>query len=570
MIRVILFLALLAALATGAAWIADQPGTVTVVWLGRQIEFEVLTGLVAVLVLAAVTMALIAFVRWLIASPRIAARVMRRRKIEKGQEAISRGIVAIGAGDRRAAEKHAADAEKLVPKAALTLLLKAQAAQLGGDRHGAEEAFRAMVDRPDTRLLGLRGLYVEAQRRTDPVAARAIAEEAVKASPSATWASQAVLEHQGGTGDWDGALASIERQYAARVIDKDAAKRLRAVLLTAKALAAEERDPAAAKALALEAVGLAPDLVPAAALAGRLAAAGGDIRKASRIIEAAWKLAPHPDLADAYAHARHGDSRGDQLRRIETLARLTPSHPEALLAIGRAAIDAGEFAAAHGALDDLAANAPTQRLCLLMAELAAKESNDHGRAREWMTRALRAARDPAWTADGQASDVWLPASPVTGRLDAFQWKVPVAELGGPMLHVDDVLADIAEPAVPAEIVTIEAEAKPVAPAEPAPPPPPPAPEPAPPAAAPIASETTPAPVQIELPPASEPQAGPAASAPAPAPTEPPVTAPNGAPGPAEKPRPARAETVFPIARAPDDPGPDTAAEPRKRMSFFGS
>ncbi|MCZ0736072.1 heme biosynthesis protein HemY [Phreatobacter sp. AB_2022a] len=568
MVRVILFLALIAALATGAAWIADQPGTVTIVWLGRQIEFEVLTGLVAVLALAIVTMVLIAFVRWLIASPRIAARVMRRRKIERGQEAISRGIVAIGAGDRRAAEKHAADAERLVPKAALTLLLKAQAAQLAGDRHGAEEAFRAMVDRSDTRLLGLRGLYVEAQRRTDPVAARAIAEEAVKASPSATWASQAVLEHQGGTGDWDGALTSIERQYAARVIDKDTAKRLRAVLLTAKALAAEDSDPATAKTLALEAVGLAPDLVPAAALAARLAAAGGDIRKASRIVEAAWKLSPHPDLAEAYAHARHGDSRGDQLRRVETLARLTPSHPEGLLAIGRAAIDAGEFATAHQALDELAAKAPTQRLCLLMAELAAKESNDHGRAREWMTRALRAARDPAWTADGQASDVWLPASPVTGRLDAFQWRVPVAELGGPMLHVDDVLADTADPAVPAEIVTIEAEAGPVAAAEPAPA------QPAPPAA--------PAPTQPAPPPAeAAPAAAPIAVTQDPAPSEPPArgpdaaeakpgASPNGASDPGEKPRPPRGETVFPIARAPDDPGPEVAAEPRKRMSFFGS
>jgi HemY protein len=47
-----------------------------------------------------------------------------------------------------------------------------------------------------------------------------------------------------------------------------------------------------------------------------------------------------------------------------------------------------------------------------------------------MARALRAARDPAWTADGFVSDRWLPVSPVTGRLDAFQWKVPLAELGG--------------------------------------------------------------------------------------------------------------------------------------------
>jgi len=64
---------------------------------------------------------------------------------------------------------------------------------------------------------------------------------------------------------------------------------------------------------------------------------------------------------------------------------------------------------------------------MLMAELEQLEG-DEGRAREWMRRALHAAHDPAWTADGYVSDRWLPVSPVTGRLDAFQWKVPVAEL----------------------------------------------------------------------------------------------------------------------------------------------
>ena len=43
-----------------------------------------------------------------------------------------------------------------------------------------------------------------------------------------------------------------------------------------------------------------------------------------------------------------------------------------------------------------------------------------------MTRALNAPRDPAWTADGFVSDRWLPVSPVTGRLDAFEWKEPLA------------------------------------------------------------------------------------------------------------------------------------------------
>ena len=59
-----------------------------------------------------------------------------------------------------------------------------------------------------------------------------------------------------------------------------------------------------------------------------------------------------------------------------------------------------------------------------MAELERAEA-DEGRAREWLGRALHAAPDPAWTADGYVSDRWLPLSPVTGRLDAFEWRVPL-------------------------------------------------------------------------------------------------------------------------------------------------
>lgn len=585
MIRVVVFLLLIAALATGAGWLADRPGTVTVVWLGRQIEFEVLTGIVAVVLAAALVMLLLWLLRWLVTSPAMAARALRRRKQEKGREAIQRGIVAVGAGDRRAAERHASAAERYAPDSPLTLLLKAQAAQLAGDRSGAEKAFRAMVERSDTRVLGLRGLHVEAQRRNDAAAARAIAEEAVKVAPGATWAAQAVLESQTLSGDWDGAIATVEKQYAARVIDKDMARRRRAVLLTAKAAALEETDPPKAKALALEAVSLAPTLVPAAAIAGRLLAHDNDPRKASKIIETAWKAMPHPDLAEAYARARHGDSRLDQLRRVEYLARFTPSHPEALLAVARAAIDAGEFATAHRALDEAVAIEPTQRVCLLMAELFTREASDYGRAREWMARALRAPRDPVWTADGQASDVWLPASPVTGRLDAFEWKVPLAQLGGPSLHVDDVLADIAEAEAAAPPPVIDVTPQPASMPVPIVEPPPARPEPSPAAvpAAPVAAAVATAAPAEALASEGRTPAEPAAaelavpvvaaeSAPAAMP-EPPADAPAASPA-AERPaaaqgRPRPVETIFPLPRAPDDPGPPEPTETQpKRMSFF--
>ena len=72
---------------------------------------------------------------------------------------------------------------------------------------------------------------------------------------------------------------------------------------------------------------------------------------------------------------------------------------------------------------------PTQAVCLLMAEIEEGQNADQGKAREWLGRAVRAPRDPVWTADGITSDEWEPVSPVTGALDAFEWRVPLAAVG---------------------------------------------------------------------------------------------------------------------------------------------
>jgi HemY protein len=59
-----------------------------------------------------------------------------------------------------------------------------------------------------------------------------------------------------------------------------------------------------------------------------------------------------------------------------------------------------------------------------MARIEGGEKRDAGRVREWLARAVRAPRDALWIADGVASEEWAPISPVTGKLDAFEWRVP--------------------------------------------------------------------------------------------------------------------------------------------------
>jgi HemY protein len=427
MIRIVLFLVLIALAAWGAAWVAEQPGEVALSLAGARyiVSLPVFVLAVGIVVVAAM------FIWWILSLLWRTPGRMRRRRHERrharGRHAITQGLLAIGHGDSAAARQHAQAARRLASNDPLTLLLHAQSAQLDGDRAGAAAAFNTMAEREDTRLLGLRGLFIEAQRADDAVAAVMIAEEALKMSPASTWASHAVLGFRCAQGDWDGALKILDNDLAAGLIDKAGYRRRRGVLLTAKALELEKVDRDRSREAVMEAVKLAPTLVPAAVLSAKYESEAHQVRRAMRLVEAAWIAHPHPDLADAYAHVKLGDSARQRLVRVETLAAKTPSEIEGALAIARAAIDASEFAKARAALVPFTDN-PTQRVAMLMAEIERTEHGDSGKARTWTLRAVRARLDPAWTADGYVSDRWRPVSPVTGRLDAFQWQTPLASL----------------------------------------------------------------------------------------------------------------------------------------------
>jgi len=427
MFRTVLFLVLVGSASLGVAWIAEQHGDVSLVWNGWRVTTSVPLFALAFGTAVVVAIAIWSVARGLWRLPGHVRRRHRERRHARGRHAITHGLIAIGTGHTAAALEHAEAAKRHAADDPLALLLHAQAAQLSGNRVGAREAFLAMAERADTRLLGLRGLFIEAQRNDDPVAAVAIAEEALKLTRDAAWASHAVLGFRCAAGDWSGALAILDRDNAARAIDNALYQRHRAVLLTARALETEHSDRDASRTDAMEAVRLAPTLVPAAVLASKFLSEQHQLRKAMRLVESAWRANPHPDLAEAYAHVRLGDSAQQRLSRVETLVGRTPNHVEGALALARAAIEASDFAKARKALEPLLAT-PTQRVAMLMAEIARSEHGDDGAARQWTLRAVRAAHDPAWTADGYISDRWRPVSPVTGRLDALQWITPLAAL----------------------------------------------------------------------------------------------------------------------------------------------
>ena len=423
MIKLLWRFFLLVVLAAGFAWIADRPGTLTIRWLGREIEMSFIRGVVvAVLCVIAIWFVWSVF-RRLWSSPQAVGRYWAYRKNRKGYESLSRGIIAAGAGDATAAAKHAAIAGNSLLDEPLVNVLAAQAAQLKGDRASVKRIFEAMTKSPDTEALGLRGLFSDARQSGDMAAARRHAERALALNPRLSWASGAVLQLQSAARDWPAAAATLSQQIKSGLMPTAEGNRKHAAVLAAQALASEDGDKPRALDLALKAHKLDPALVPAALAAARVLISQVSTRKASKILKETWLLSPHPDIAELQAHLIPGDGPEARYDRVRELLKEHKGGLEGSVALARAAASAKHWDVAREALAPWLADRPQARICALMADIEEAEG-DKGRAREWLSRALTAPRDPIWVSDGVASPRWTPVSPVSGEIVPCEWKAP--------------------------------------------------------------------------------------------------------------------------------------------------
>jgi HemY protein len=419
-----------------AAWLIALPGTLTLEAGGYRMQPRLGAAIVIFIVLALIVIALWSVIRRLITAPAHMARRNRARRREQGVEALSDAVIALQAGDPIRARALARDAQARLPANMAARLLEARADLALGDMPAAREHYRALIADEHTAVAALSGLYDQARAQHRPEAALTFARKALALAPQSGWAADAVFNDLTRRGQWAEAVAMVNVEQAASREARARKRRRQAVIETARAREAENSEPLAALDHALTALKLLPDFVPAALIAARIHINRGETRKAMSLLRRIWRATGHPDIAALYAHAQPGASAVERLKRLGEIIEMPPPGRAAGMALARAAIDAYDWPLARAALAPFSGPDATQGVASLMAEIEEGQSGDQGKAREWLARAVRAPRDPAWTADGLISDEWEPVSPVSGRLDAFEWKVPVTittRPGDPML-----------------------------------------------------------------------------------------------------------------------------------------
>jgi HemY protein len=401
MIRAAFILFLVSAVAVAAVALTGEPGRAVLDWMGWRIEMTAAAAALLTLFSALMATILWSGLIWVIGAPRRAAKARAESKRLQGVEALSRGFLAVAAGDGSEARRLAQKASDLAEDApALVRVLAAQAAEAAGDHAAAKAAYNAMLGFPEMRLAGLRGLMQTALAEGDKVTAVRHAETAFGLARTARWAWRALLESRLEAGDWTSALDLAQSALDRKIVPPVVAERARAALLAASAASLEQAEDPRKRAQALDfaaqAVKLKPDFAPGVVMAARLLAADGKVAKAGQLIEAAWKSAPHPALWLAYRDLKTNETPKLRAARLAALAAMKPEARESRILRVESALIGGDPVAARAAARLLDAETPTARFAGLMARVAFA-NGEPDEARAWIARGAAAPQEPDWS-----------------------------------------------------------------------------------------------------------------------------------------------------------------------------
>jgi HemY protein len=442
LLKVLVFVAIIAALTLGAGYLMEMGGGAVVNMAGVEISLsplQIILGLVLLLVALWVVLKLIsllvAVLKFINGDETALSRYFSKNRERKGYQALSEGMMALASGDGSAAMSKAAKAEKYLAKPELTNLLTAQAAEMAGDSRKAEETYKKLVKDEATRFVGVRGIMKQKLAVGDTDTALQLAERAFALKPKHEETQDILLKLQAQGSDWAGARKTLAAKLKSGSLPRDVHKRREAVLALSQAAGIlDDGNDIEAREAAIEANRLSPDLIPAAVMAARSYVEQDKKRYAVRVLKKAWDVQPHPELAATYALIEPNETPVERIKRFAKLTKAQADHPETKMLNAELNIAAEDFPAARRALGDLVETAPDVRSLTIMAAIERGEGSSDAVVKGWLARALNAPRGPQWVCDAcnHIHAEWEPVCGNCASFDTLSWKSPpMAQIAAP-------------------------------------------------------------------------------------------------------------------------------------------
>jgi HemY protein len=399
MLRALRFIIIAAIFLALAWWIGTIPGTVTAHSGPYTVETSVPAAILGLVLIAILLTIILRVLGGLRRAPGGfgAWRGGRRQKL--GDIATQRGIVALSAGDAKAARTEAGRAQKLLGDTPLVLLLVAESARLAGQHEAAQAAFAKLAAQKDTAFLGHRGLLRHSLALDNHDRADIHAAAAEAAYPGSAWLKTKRLSIAVAKQEWSTALNLTRNPPEV------------AALATAASRAST--DVKNALGYAKQAVKADPSLAPAVAAYAAALRQAKRLRAAKKTLLAGWQRAPNPLIAQAYLEPIATPI--ERAQAAADLAAAKPGDPESELLLAQTSLDAkltGE--AKRHAEAALAAGSNDGRAAAVLAAL--------GEGRSALVP--RSAASSGWVCSAchATHAAWQPACPRCQKIGTVLWK----------------------------------------------------------------------------------------------------------------------------------------------------
>lgn len=403
MIRIIWNAFLLGVIGLAAAWLSNNPGAVRIEWIGYQVQTSVAVVIALVIIVYAVCYTFLAkpvlYLRekmfyWFGADKR--AQKIARSKIDREVDRytlLGRGLTALAAGDIPAAEKLQKQIEKsFAGDKAKTMVFQAQLAEAKNDTPEAMRLYGELAADPSTRLLGMRGKIRLLRLNGSPEKALDLCSKLLNEKHPPMWVLSEAFELQIQEKKWREAFDTLEKARKRDLFDKQTVKRLKASVLLEEARTT--MDETEKEKLVREAQETDETFVQAALLTAEYDAHRGQIRRAHKMLQKIWKLAPLWPVYETYVSLTPDISPVDAVKAVEDLISENPDAPVNDLVLADISLKAHLWGQAKTAVDKfLAANPDSKRALTIAAEIA--EHNQDEKAAESYRE--KAAAAPAET-----------------------------------------------------------------------------------------------------------------------------------------------------------------------------
>ncbi len=423
-------------------WLVSQPGEMDFNFLSYDVNIQTGVFLLILAVFILLALYILRLIRAVFSVPKAIVEYRDGYRHRVGYLSLTRGLVAVAAGDAAKAAHYSKETQKLLKgQTGLPLLLEAQAARLRGNEGVAKDRFEALLENKDMAFLGMRGLMRSALDAGDYKQALKHARSALKLHPSQGWILKIVYALEIKNRHWEEVLKLGKRIEKKNVMPstKIVSDRI-AIHLMRYDYDKEQGDNNTALRELKMAYKLNPSFVPTVQRMAAYCMDGKKNKKATKLVEDAWKVNPHPALAqiwDQLSPVKGKDLNVRKLAWFEKLIDLDAHSAEGHIAAAKAAMKLEFWGEAKAHLMAAEKLYPTTQIFHMRAVVEQNITHNDDGVETVLERVGEAMPSKVWTCKetGMVYDEWSPIAMPHEGFNTISWDVPMA-------HVisDDVLS----------------------------------------------------------------------------------------------------------------------------------